>query len=89
VQFYGISPTDGTTQTFSVSPSGGSNKAIYAMIYAPNATFSLNGNPDLFGAIVCGSWTGNGNTTFHFDKELAQKVKGIDYRVASYIEDVR
>lgn len=83
VQFYGVSGA--ANQTFAVQPPG----AIHAMIYAPSATFSLNGNPDLFGAIVCKAWSGNGNTTFHFDRQLAEKVKGIDYRIASYVEDVR
>lgn len=45
VQFYGVKPTGGATQNFSVTPSGGSNKACHAMIYAPSATFTLNGNP--------------------------------------------
>jgi hypothetical protein len=85
LQLRGISPTDGSTQSMNISPPG----ALYAAIYAPSANFSLNGNPDLYGAIVCASWSGNGNTFFHFDKELAEKVSGVDYRVASYIEDVR
>ena len=83
VQFYGVSGV--ANQTFAVEAPG----AIHAMIYAPSTTFTLTGNPDLFGAIVCAAWKGNGNTTFHFDKQLAEKVRGIDYRVASYVEDVR
>ena len=83
VQFYGVSGI--ANQTFKVDPPG----AIHALIYAPSATFTLTGNPDLFGAIVTKAWSGNGNTTFHFDKQLAEKVKGIDYRIASYVEDVR
>lgn len=83
VQFYGVSGA--ANQSFQVESPG----AFHALIYAPTATFRLNGNPDLFGAIVCSAWSGNGNTTFHFDKQLAEKVRGIDYRIASYVEDVR
>jgi hypothetical protein len=85
LQLFGISPTAPATQAINIDPPG----ALYAAIYAPGANFTLNGNPDLYGCIVCKSWSGNGNTTFHFDKQLAAKVKGIDYRIASYIEDVR
>ena len=47
------------------------------------------GNPDIFGAIVCNNFTGNGNTGFHYDKEIANMGIPIDYQVASYVEDVR
>ena len=49
---------------------------------------SMIGNPDIFGAIVCNSFTGNGNTGFHYDKEIINSIP-IDYQVASYIEDIR
>jgi hypothetical protein len=86
LQFYGISPTDGSTQSIAIAPPGD----VYATIYAPSANISLTGNPDWFGAVLARSFTGNGNTGFHYDKELA-KLFGpvIDYQIASYIEDVR
>jgi hypothetical protein len=31
----------------------------------------------------------NGNCTFHFDKQLAASNLPLDYRVASYVEDIR
>jgi len=84
MQFYGISPTDGSTQTINVTPPGN----LWATFYAPSASMSMIGNPDIFGAIVCNSFTGNGNTGFHYDKEIINSIP-IDYQVASYIEDIR
>ena len=86
MQFYGISPTDpSVTQTINITPPGD----VWATFYAPSATLSMIGNPDIFGAIVCNNFTGNGNTGFHYDKEIANMGIPIDYQVASYIEDVR
>jgi len=84
MQFYGVSPTDGSTQTISIPPPGN----VWATFYAPNADLSMIGNPDIFGAIVCKNFTGNGNTGFHYDKEIIGGVP-IDYQVASYVEDIR
>lgn len=66
MQFIGISPPTGVTQTIHIAPPGD----FWATFYAPDADFSVNGNPEMFGAIVCKSYTGNGNTGFHFDKAL-------------------
>jgi hypothetical protein len=85
LQFYGISPTDGSMQSIAIAPPGN----LYATIYAPSGDISLTGNPDWFGAIVAHSFTGNGNTGFHYDKEIAGFGVPIDYKIASYIEDIR
>jgi hypothetical protein len=86
LQFTGITPTNGTTQIIDIDPPGN----IWATFYAPSATFQMHGNPDVFGAITCNSFTGNGNTGFHFDKALKGTAgPPIDYRIASYVEDVR
>jgi hypothetical protein len=86
LQFYGISPGDGSYQSINISPPGN----VYAVIYAPNANLTLGGNPDWYGGIVVHDFSGNGNTGFHYDAQLAL-IKGIatDYQLASYIEDVR
>jgi hypothetical protein len=84
LQFYGISPTGGSTQTISITSPGN----VWATFYAPNASLSMIGNPDIFGAIVCKDFTGNGNTGFHYDKEIIGGIP-IDYQVASYVEDIR
>ncbi|MFL6515167.1 MAG: hypothetical protein ACJ8M1_09115, partial [Chthoniobacterales bacterium] len=50
MQFYGISPADpSTTQTIAISPPGN----FEGTFYAPSADFTLNGNPDIVGAVVC------------------------------------
>lgn len=85
LQFYGISPMDGSMQSIAIAPPGN----LYATIYAPSADISLTGNPDWYGAVVAHSFTGNGNTGFHYDKEIAGFGVPIDYQLASYIEDIR
>jgi hypothetical protein len=83
--YYGITPADGSTRTISIGPPG----SMWAAFYAPSYDFSTNGNPDIYGVAVCKTFTQNGNCTFHFDKQLAESAPPLDYRVASYIEDVR
>jgi len=90
LQFYGINPPAGTTQTIDVNPGGGGGNQLWAMFYAPGADFHMNGNPDLFGAVVCKTFYGNGNCGFHYD-EAAKWTAGpaVNFRVASYVEDTR
>jgi hypothetical protein len=89
LQFYGISPTDGTQQTIAITPPG----SVHATVYAPSGNISLTGNANWVGAIVGRSFTvngnGGGNTGFHYDKEIAGDGVVTDYQIASYIEDVR
>src|SRR5882724_12260800 len=92
LQFYGISPTGGSTQSVAITPGGGSQD-VYATIYAPSANVSVTGNVNWYGAIVASVFTGNGNgggnTSFHYDTQIAGFGVPIDYQVASYIEDIR
>ncbi len=86
LQYYGISPIDPSTiQTINVAPPGN----FAATFYAPGADFSMNGNPDITGAIVCKTFYGNGNTSWHYDRALDTEGNAVDYRVASYVEDIR
>ena len=88
MKFFGTSPTvSGTTQTIELDPPGN----IFATFYAPSADITLAGNTDIFSAIVGRSFSGNGNTGFHYDKALNQVDIGVmtDYQIASYVEDVR
>ena len=85
VQFYGVSPTAPATQRVDLTPPGD----IQAVVYAPGADFYDQGNNDFFGAMLCKNYYGNGGTGFHFDKELATVAKPLDYRIASYVEDIR
>ena len=88
MKFFGISPTTpGTTQTIQIDSPGN----IFATFYAPSADITLSGNIDVFSAIVARTFSGNGNTGFHYDKALNQAQIGVvtDYQIASYVEDVR
>src|SRR5438477_317231 len=44
LQFYGISPTDGSMQSIAIAQPGN----LYASIYAPSCDISLTGNPDWY-----------------------------------------
>ncbi len=86
MQFYGISPTaPGATQSIDVRPPGD----VFATFFAPSADLKMNGNPDVFGAAGLQKLRRERNTGFHFDKALAGVGIPNEYRVASYIEDVR
>src|SRR5438067_1656418 len=86
LQFYGISPTDPTvTQSIDIASPGN----FSATFYAPSANFHINGNPDVTGAIVCKTFYENGNASWHYDRALAAEGERIDYRIVSYVEDMR
>lgn len=86
LQYYAISPPDpATVQTIQISPPGD----FAATFYAPSADVRLNGNPDLTGAIVCKTFYGNGNTSWHYDRALDNEGDAVDYRIISYVEDIR
>jgi hypothetical protein len=93
LQFYGISPTDGSTQSIAITPGGGGNTGVYATIYAPGANISVTGNVNWYGAILGSGFSGNGNgggnTSFHYDTQIAGDGVVTGYQIASYIEDVR
>jgi len=86
LQFYGISPTDPTaTQSIDIQSPGDYS----ATFYAPSANATIWGNPDVTGAIVCKRFYENGNALWHYDRALATEGERTDYRIASYVEDMR
>jgi len=86
LQYYSISPSDpNATQFIHIAPPGN----FAATFYAPSADVVLNGNPDLTGAIVCKTFYGNGNTSWHYDRALDTEGDAVDYRIVSYVEDIR
>jgi hypothetical protein len=86
LQFYAISPTDpSVTQTIDIQSPGD----IAATFYAPSADMSINGNPDITGAIVAKSFYANGNVSWHYDRALDSTGNVVDFRIASYVEDTR
>jgi hypothetical protein len=90
LQFYAISPTDpNVQQTINLNSGGGSNAGFSAVFYAPSANFTINGGPDITGAIVCKNFYTNGNVHWHYDRALDSTGNAVDYRIASYVEDIR
>ncbi len=43
----------------------------------------------MYGAVVCKSFYENGDCFFHYDKALGDMLPPNDYRIASYVEDIR
>ena len=90
LQFYGISPTDPSVQqTVNLNSGGGSTTGFSAVFYTQSANFTINGGPDIVGAIVCKNFYANGNVHWHYDRELDKEGNAVDYRVISYVEDIR
>jgi hypothetical protein len=90
LQFYAISPTDpNVQQTINLNSGGGANAGFAAVFYAPSANFTINGGPDINGAIVCKNFYANGNVHWHYDRALDNTGDAVDYRIASYVEDTR
>jgi hypothetical protein len=90
LQFYAISPTDPTVQqTVNLSSGGGSSAGFAAVFYTPSANFTINGAPDITGAIVCKNFYTNGNIHWHYDRSLDSQGDAVDYRIISYVEDIR
>jgi hypothetical protein len=61
--------------TGTVKLNGGNGSA--AVIYAPNASASLNGNNDFYGSITANTIVDNGNASIHYDRNLSNKFFGI------------
>jgi len=100
LQLYGISPTklaaDGTVvpdlsvqQTVDLNSGGSASAGFAGVFYAPSANLTINGGPDITGAVVCKNFYSNGNVHWHYDRALDTAGDAVDYRVASYVEDTR
>ena len=72
-------------QTVQIDPPGN----FAATFYAPSADLRINGNPDMIGAVVCKTFYGNGNVSWHYDRALDTEGDAVDYRIVSYVEDLR
>ena len=55
----------------------------------PAANFTINGGPDITGAIVCKNFYANSNVHWHYDRALDNGGDAVDYRIISYVEDTR
>lgn len=77
------------SKRFNLNSGGGSTTGFSAVFYTPSANFTINGGPDIVGAIVCKNFYANGNVHWHYDRELDKEGNAVDYRVISYVEDIR
>lgn len=90
LQIYALSPSDPSVQqTIDLNSGGGSNSGFSAVFYAPSANFTINGAPDITGAVVCKNFYANGNVHWHYDRRLDTEGVAVDYRIVSYVEDIR
>ncbi|MBI2497611.1 MAG: hypothetical protein HYV75_06760 [Opitutae bacterium] len=62
------------------------NGALKAVVYAPNAEVSINGNGDVMGAIVGRTITFTGEASFHYDESLANYGDNTPFRVVRWRE---
>jgi len=81
LQIYGTNSTAGG-QTIRFVGNGSSSAAIYA----PNATFTLKGNGNLYGAVVANTINLNGNAAFHYDEALGNTSAGNPFGIIKWRE---
>ena len=87
LQLYGINPPAGQSRTFDLN--SGTPQFTYFMLDAPAYDFTNSGNPDIVGAFIIKTLSGNGNTSWHYDEALAGAGLVTDYKRASWVEDPR
>jgi hypothetical protein len=77
--------TNSTSQTVSISGNG----TLTGIVYAPNASVSLNGGGTsgmMQGAVVASSISMNGHTEFHYDDALGRLTTGNPYGISKWKE---
>ena len=62
------------------------NGALKAVVYAPNADVSINGNGDVMGAVVGQTITFTGEAKFHYDESLAHYDDNTPFQVVRWRE---
>lgn len=86
--FYGITPSDGSSRSFSL----GGNSVLSAAVYAPAYDVQINNGGtrgSAYGSFVGKSVTMVGVTDLHYDEALADTGTITSYRIASWFEDTR
>lgn len=79
-QIWGTYANDSSRQDIQVAGNG----SLKAVIYAPNALVSLNGNGDMMGSVVAQDIKLTGNAAFHYDEALAYYGSDIAFGVAAW-----
>ena len=54
-----------------ISMKGGNSQSA-ATVYAPNASFTMQGTQDFFGSILARTITNGGNASIHYDRRLSR-----------------
>ncbi len=86
LQIYGIQPAAGASPSVSFNL----GKDLYASVYAPGHALHVTGSGQVIGALVAKSVDISAAMQLHYDEVLARGVGPvIDYKAASWIEDVR
>jgi hypothetical protein len=85
MQFFGVSPSDGTPRSAQV---GGSSSFV-AVLNAPAYDLKINGGGEFYGSFLLRTVTmKGGNTAIHYDEALPRS-GGTLWKMASWTEDVR
>ncbi|MDQ5979908.1 MAG: hypothetical protein QG602_2883 [Verrucomicrobiota bacterium] len=80
LQIYGTSTS--TSQDFKVAGGG----TFSGVVYAPNASVTMNGSGSMHGSVVANNITLTGNANFHYDESLGNMGEGNPFRVAKWRE---
>lgn len=81
--------TSTSSTTIDINSGGSSSVGFAAVFYAPYADMTVNGAPDITGSVNVHNFYANGNVHWHYDRDLINGTNPVDYRVASYVEDIR
>lgn len=71
-----------TTPTIKIAGNGD----LKAVVDAPNADVTINGNGNVMGSVIGKNITLTGNAAFHYDESLADDTSGNPYRVSKWKE---
>jgi hypothetical protein len=88
----GVTATSGIPSDFQVNITGASaaklssNTTLYGVVYAPNATLSLDANIDFYGSVVAKKIIQDSNCRVHFDESLNKTSAPSVYRLAAWRE---
>jgi hypothetical protein len=85
MQFFGVTPSDGSTRSAQV----GGGAEFIAVLNAPSHDLKINGGGEFFGSFILRTVTMvGGNTAIHYDEALPRS-GGTLYKMVSWTEDVR
>ena len=61
------------------------NSGSSAMVYAPDAQFTMHGTTDFYGSVLARTFTDTGGATVHFDRSLSSKFQSLgNYVLTSF-----